>query len=165
MKNIIERKLPLNTIYTLTDKKYISLLDGMGCTCDNCGKMIANIATVSNGERSYNISFDCLDTILLNNCILSDMDIVEYQSYKAGLSKIMKFIKHLKDVLKNCQSVTGLKFESQTYESDWYTFYYLHNGRTESRDNSNVKIKGINFDILVKVVSDYFKTLTIINPA
>ena len=72
MKAIIERNLPLDVKYILTDKKYIPLADGYGCTCDNCGKLIANIATVKNTNgNSFNIGFDCLETILINNSLLS----------------------------------------------------------------------------------------------
>lgn len=162
MKNIIARKLSLNVSYTLTDKKYISLTDGFGCTCDNCGKLIANIATVNDGNKSYNIGFDCLDTILQNNAILSDIDIADYQQYKAALSKIMKFIKRIKEVRVSCKSVTGIKFEVPKWESDYHNFHWLHSGSTASRDNDYFKCKGITFDILFKVISDYFKDFTII---
>ena len=53
MKNMIQRKLPLDVLYNLIDKRYISLIDGCGCTCDNCGKLIANIATISNGADLF----------------------------------------------------------------------------------------------------------------
>lgn len=162
MKNIIERKLPLDRTYTLLDKQYVSLESGFGCICDNCGRLIANIATISDNTCTYSIGFDCLDTILTNNMILSKEDIADYVAYKVALSKIMKFITHLKQVLAGCKSVTGLRFEPQNWESDYYTFYYLHNNSLQSRDNSNVKIKGITFDLLYKIVSEHFKQLTIL---
>jgi len=161
-KNIIQRKLPLNVTYTLVDKKYISLVDGMGCTCDNCGKLIANIATISNGGNRYNIGFDCLDTILLNNAILSEIDIQDYEAYKAAITKTMKLIKRIKEVLTTCKTVTGIRFEYGIFEnSDFHTFYWIHNNNESTRDNDYVKIKGVKTEIICKIVSDYFKNLAI----
>lgn len=165
MKNIIQRKLPLDTSYALVDKKYVSLVDGYGCTCDNCGKLIANMATIANPvNKHFTIGFDCLDTILLNNAILSQTEIADYQQYKQALTKIMKFIKQIKEVCTNHKSVTGINMQIPALPqySDYYTFHWLHNGNTASRDNGNVKIKGITFGLLHKIISDYFKNLTII---
>ena len=70
MKQIIQRHLPLDVTYEVIDKKYIPILEGGGCTCDNCGKLIANIATVRSTNGTYNIGLDCLETFLLNNNLL-----------------------------------------------------------------------------------------------
>lgn len=47
--------------YTKISAIYISLIDGTGCTCDNCGRLIANIVTVKNEEtkKYYTIGQDC----------------------------------------------------------------------------------------------------------
>ncbi len=162
MKTIIERKLPLDISYALIDKKYVSLTDGMGCTCDNCGQIIANIATISDGSRSYNIGFDCLDTTLRNNHILSQVDISDFEAYKLALRKIMRLIKRIKEVTKTCKTVTGIAFERPTFKTDYHTFHWLHRGSMESRDNDNEKIKDVSIDLVYKVISDYFKSLTVI---
>ncbi len=162
MKKIIERSIPLNVTYTLTNKRYGSIIDGNGCTCDNCGKLIANIATIKNAGTSYNIGFDCLDTILENNAILSNVDIKDYRAYKASLSKVMKLIKRIKEVLKECKTLTGILFEMPSYESDYHSFYWLHNSNITSRDNDNVKIKGVSTEFVFSVISEYFKSLTVI---
>ncbi len=165
MKQIIKRNLPLDVVYTLMDKKYISIVDGYGCTCDNCGKLIANIATISNGSKSYNIGFDCLDTIIINNTILSQVDIVDYEAYKNAIDKTMKFIKHIKEVLTSCNSVTGIKFVNESFwvgREVYHTFYWLHSGSLVSRDNSNVRIKNVPTELVYKIVKDYFKSLTIL---
>ncbi len=51
--------------YTHIKSTYISLIDGMGCTCDNCGRLIANLVTVKNeGEnKQYIIGQDCAKTL------------------------------------------------------------------------------------------------------
>lgn len=50
--------------YTKISAVYISLIDGMGCTCDNCGRLIANIVTVKHeGGKHYTIGQDCAKTL------------------------------------------------------------------------------------------------------
>lgn len=163
MKIIIERNLPLDVKYILTDKKYIPLTDGYGCTCDNCGRLIANIATVKNTSgNSFNIGFDCLETILINNSLLSTNDIKEYESAKSMIPKIIRFSKTIKEQLSNFKTITGIKFEKQTYNSDWFTFYWLQNNEVKSRNNDNVKLKEMDFDFLIETIKYIFPKLQII---
>jgi len=161
MKNITQRRLPLNVTYTLINKQYVSILDGYGCSCDNCGKLIANIATINSNGKSYNIGFDCLDTILLNNAVLSQIDIQDYQAYKVALNKVMKLIKRIKEVLKTNTSVSGIRFEKCTYKTDYHTFYWVHGSSNISRDNDNEKIKGVTTEVVYNIISSYFKNLNI----
>lgn len=106
MKNIIQRNLPLNVKYSLISVNYISLESG-GCTCDNCGKFISNIATIRSENKIYNIGLDCLDSILENNNLLNDSDYLKYQysdkpaiqKAKSLRSKILKRIKDNKDFI------------------------------------------------------------------
>jgi len=51
--------------YSKISAVYISLIDGTGCTCDNCGRLIANIVTVKNEDtgRHYTIGQDCAKTL------------------------------------------------------------------------------------------------------
>jgi hypothetical protein len=69
-KKIIQRALPLNTKYSLVKISYLSIEDGGGQSCENCGRLITNIATVSGGGKCYDIGTDCLETVLLNNSLL-----------------------------------------------------------------------------------------------
>lgn len=68
MKNIIQRALPLNQQYDVLYIIHSSVEDGNACGCDNCGRLISNIAAIK-GQKGdqYNIGLDCLDTILQNN--------------------------------------------------------------------------------------------------
>lgn len=87
MKKVIQRSLPLNVKYTLVGVSYLSLEDGGGCSCDNCGKLITNIAAIKS-DRVYNIGLDCLDSILLNNDLLNGEDYFKYQySDKPAIAK------------------------------------------------------------------------------
>lgn len=63
MKTAIQRALPHNDTYKYISSTYISLVDG-GCTCDNCGKLIANLVTVENGSgKRFVIGSDCAETL------------------------------------------------------------------------------------------------------
>ena len=162
IKNIIQRNLPLNVTYILTDKKYIPLIEGSGYTCDNCGQLIANIATVRNSlGKSFNIGFDCLETILINNSLLSTNDIKEYELAKAMIPKIIRFSKIIKEQLSK-SGITGLKFDKPTYSSDYYPFYWLTNNQRTSRNNDFVKLKEMNFDFMITTIENIFPNLQII---
>lgn len=165
MKTIIERRLPLNMQYVLIDKKYIPLENSFGCACDNCGKLIANIATVknSNGD-TYNIGFDCLETILINNSLLSTNDIAEYEAVKKMIPKILRFSKHIKEILIKHEFVTGIRFETPLYKSDWMPFYWLKNNDLNSRDNDVVRLKDVSFPFLIETLKNIFPKLTILVP-
>lgn len=163
MKTIIQRNLPLDVQYIVIDKKYIPLENSFGCTCDNCGKLIANIATVKNTNKdSFNIGFDCLETLLLNNNLLSKNDIKEYENTKKMIPKIIRFSKTIKENLNKYPNITGIKFEKQTYQSDWFTFYWLQNNELKSRNNDSVKLKDIDFDFLIETLKYIFPKLQII---
>lgn len=63
-KNRIQRNLDLTKQYFFVSAKYISLIDGNGCTCDNCNKLISNIVTIKDNEgKFHNVGSDCADTL------------------------------------------------------------------------------------------------------
>lgn len=162
MKQIIQRALPLDVKYILTDKKYIPLLEGFGLGCDNCGKLIANIATVKNDNgETFSIGFDCLETLLINNSLLSANDVQVYERVKKMIPKVLRFAKHIKEVMSS-NNITGLKFEPHENESDYYPFYWLKNNSTTSRDNDFVKLKDMDFEFLKSTLRNIFPSLTII---
>ncbi len=159
MKNIIQRHLPLNIKYFVTYKKYIPLSEGYGQCCDNCGQLIANIATVKNEDgKVFNIGFDCLETILINNHLLSAGDVEQYERTKKMIPKIIRFSK----VIKEAKGVTGLLFEVQKYKSEYFTFYWLFNGQTNSRQNDYVKLKDMNFNFLLTTLKYIFPNIQIL---
>lgn len=167
MKAIIQRNLPLNTRYTVIDKKYVPVLEGGGCTCDNCGQLIANIATVRNEHGIYNVGFDCLETFLMNNNLLDGFNPEELEKVKRWIGQIIRFSKSTKEtILKSKEQrgleVTGLLFERPTHISDWFTYYWLQNGQETSRDNDSVKIKGMDFDFLITTLRNIFPKLNIL---
>lgn len=89
IKNIIQRALDLKKQYELIEVSYCSIEDGGGQSCENCGKLITNVATIRSEGRNYQIGLDCLDTILENNNrLISDADYLKYQySDKPAIQK------------------------------------------------------------------------------
>ena len=165
MKTIMQRALPLNEKYILTDKKYIPLVESSGTCCDNCGQLIANIATVrSETGKTYSIGFDCLETLLINNSLLSTGDIAQYERVKAQLPKIIRAGKKLAETMKNNRhlNITGLKFEKPMFaDSKFYPFYWLQNNDTSSRDNDFITCKDVDFALLIETIKNIFPRLQI----
>lgn len=162
MKAIIKRTLPLDVKYIVIDKKYIPLENGMGLCCDNCNKLIANIATIKNEAGNvFNIGFDCLDTILLNNTILSKSDISDYEKVKKMIPKIIRFSKTLKETISLNKSMVleGIRFEKQTYASEYFTFWYLFDKAKPY--NSYVKLKDVDFYFLIETIKNIFPKINI----
>jgi hypothetical protein len=165
MKSIIKRNLSLETKYTLIDKKYISLEDGFGCTCANCGKLIANIATVKNeSSEVFNIGFDCLETFLINNSLLDGKSILEYQQFKKFLPTYLKRSKDIKEFILNNKSLNVVSIEFDTldfknhvenwskyHKQQYLTYYYIfENGK---KYNSNLKLANeVNINDFLDVV-------------
>lgn len=168
MKNIIQRNLPLDVHYVVTDKKYIPLSEQLiPCSCHNCGQLIANIATVKSSNGVYNIGFDCMETLLINNSLLSNADVLEYERVKKMIPKIIRAAKKIQETIKNNSqaNITGLLFEKPMFSGDeFFPFYWLKNGEQKSRDNDYLKIKEIDFDFLLSTFQNIFPKLAIIKP-
>ena len=166
MKAIIQRHLPLNVKYHLIDKKYIPLVESFGTCCDNCGQIIANIATVkSESGLIFTIGFDCLETLLINNSLLSSGDIAEYEKARTQLPKIIRASKKLAETLSNNKhiNITGIKIEKPMFKGDkFYPFYWLKNNETTSRDNDFMTIKDVDFTLLIDTLKNIFPKLNIL---
>jgi len=168
MKKIIERNLPLSEKYFLIDKKYIPLVDRVGMCCDNCNKLISNIATVkSESNKTYNVGFDCLETFLINNNLLDGKSIEDYSEYKKQLPTLLKKAKEISEVIKetnkkNINKVVSLLLEISDFDhckrlgkNTYLTFYYVSSNGKKYNDNvrisSDTNIK--NFLELLKQVA------------
>ena len=161
MKTIIQRNLPLDTKYSLIDKHYSSLIDGNGTICENCGRLIANIATVKSGNgKVYNIGFDCLETFLINNSLLDGKSVDDYKKFKKHLPTFIKRAKELKETIKlNKDRFDCLEFDFTDFnkwvvyggKSTYLTFYYTHS--CGYRYNSNIKLSNdVNLNDFLEVV-------------
>jgi len=164
MKAIIQRALPLDVKYFLIGKKYVPIEQSGGAyICDNCGKIIANIATVKDeAGKVSDIGFDCLESILINNSLLSTGDIAAYEKAKKMIPKILRFAKTVKENLDKHSSISGLRFEAQTFASDYHTFYWLQSGNTTSRDNDYMKMKDADIHFVIETLKNIFPNLTFI---
>lgn len=161
MKKVIKRNLALNVKYTCIDKKYIPLSEGIGCTCDNCGKLIANIATVKSVNGTFDIGFDCLETVLLNNSLLEGFDVSEYDRVKKMIPKIIKAAKSIKEASEKTPTITGIVFDAKRINENYFTFFWQINKKT-SRSNDYLKIKDMDFDFLIETLRNIFPKLSII---
>ena len=160
MKAIIQRALPLNVRYAVIDKKYIPLSEGFGCACANCGKPIANIATVKSENGTYYIGFDCLETFLLNNNLLDGFSGEDLNTAKRTIATALRFSKRIKEV-KASAPLTGIKFMGIQFDK-WVELFWLLNGQTESRNNENFKVNGISYPLLIDTIKNIFPSITII---
>lgn len=167
MKTIIERNLPLTEKYFLVDKKYIPLVESFGTCCDNCGQLIANIATVkSESGKVFTIGFDCLETLLINNSLLSSGDVAEYEKARAQLPKIIRASKKLSETIQANKNIniTGILFESPMFAGDKFIpFYWLKNGENKSRDNDLLTCKDVDFTLFIETIKNIFPKLQILH--
>jgi hypothetical protein len=107
MKKLIERKLPFGKKYVFVSQKYIPIISGNGCFCANCGRIIANIATIKCQLNHFTVGIDCLETLLLSNEIdnlaTKDIEFIENNS------KLFK--KAYKSIKENIQNEGTSEFE------------------------------------------------------
>lgn len=62
MKKLIERNLPLADRYTLEG---ITHLERGTVACENCGRDLSNVATISNAAGAgFNVGLECVKTLL-----------------------------------------------------------------------------------------------------
>lgn len=155
-KRIIQRALPLSQKYTLISTNYISLVDGYGCACDNCGKLIANMATVKGDDNKYyTIGLDCLETFLINNNILDGKSIEQFKIVKKSLPKVVSVREQIKTFLKANTFITGVKIEN-LFDS-WITINYFQGSK--QRWNDGFKYKTMDFELLLKSLSSIDKNI------
>ncbi len=108
MKTVIQRNLDLTKVYSLEGVSYIPLIEGGGTCCDNCGKLISNIAHLKSEGKSFYVGLDCMDTLLQQSeTVLNWNDQYKYnwifkaaiQKAKSTRTKIMKLKKEYKENL------------------------------------------------------------------
>lgn len=89
-KRVVRRNLPINDKYTLIDSFYSSMENG--CCCDNCNKIIANIAVIKNADNKvFNVGMDCAETLTnLNGLYNAQMQFAESKGIRAKVNKAAK---------------------------------------------------------------------------
>lgn len=129
MKKVIQRALPLNVKYKINGVFYQSIEDGGGCPCDNCGKLITNIATIKNETGGvYSIGLDCLESILINNNLLDNESYLAYQySDKPAIAKAKSTRAKIINRHKENENFVA---EFVEFDGGKYGFsYYIKNGQ------------------------------------
>lgn len=94
-KAIIKRALPLTDTYKVHSFSYVSLIDGQGTCCENCGKLISNIVTLENqrGEK-FVVGNDCADTLTIDKSKMFFEVQPAFAEGKSLRAKIMKYFKN-----------------------------------------------------------------------
>ena len=154
-KKIIKRNLDLSQKYTFIDKKYIPLLSGYGLTCENCNKLIANIATVKSEKNEvFNIGLDCLETLMLNNKFLQGVKI-DFETIKKSLPKVKKERLYFMEFIKNNPKVNKITIEKSYINWIEYLFYVDN----KIVWNSNEKIKTFIPELFISTMNEINKNV------
>ena len=141
-KAIIQRALPHSSVYTFISASYVPLMDGIGCTCENCGKLIANLVTVENesGKR-FVIGSDCADTL---TSLKSDVKwvLTGQYAFNEGRQLRAKIQKNLKE-----NKISGVHIYTCTEGNKFIVFDIIKGGTSMQR---------INYpDITLKFISSF----------
>ncbi len=89
-----ERHLSHSKIYRIVDYNYLSILDGGGTICQNCGAIITNMVTVACSDgNDYVIGTDCAKT-------LTSIGEHELKNANMHIGQLKKFYKKLADLIK-----------------------------------------------------------------
>jgi hypothetical protein len=90
----IQRNLDLSKNYSITGSTYISLIDGSGCTCDNCNKLIANMVfIVDENGKNYTVGLDCAKT-------LTSLNKTELEKHESNIKAINRFHKKFNELIQ-----------------------------------------------------------------
>lgn len=89
-KRIIRRNLPINDKYVLIDSFYAGMENGT--CCDNCNKIIANIAVIKNNDNDvFHVGMDCAATLTqLTGLFAAEMQFAEAKGIRAKVNKAKK---------------------------------------------------------------------------
>lgn len=160
-KNIIQRNLPLDVKYILIDKSYLSIENGGGCSCDNCGKLITNVATIKNeSNKVYNVGFDCLETFFINNSLLDNKSVEDAQHFRKNVTSYVRKSNEIKEFIdkNNKFKISQIEFDVEDFKN-WcvygkttlLTFNYIFD--LGKKYNSYIRVKNdIN-------INDFFNVL------
>lgn len=140
-KRVIERSVPLNQRYEIVGSFYQSLEDGGGAICENCGRLITNIATIKGqGDgRMYSIGMDCAETITsIKHEWDFEMAKSEFQQAKSARAAILKMVKKAKEL--------GVEYEIKikTHETEKNFYKQVGSGMWEFRPKGEYECRKIS---------------------
>lgn len=107
--------LALNENYELIDSYYTgAMTDGGGTICSNCGRMIANVATIKNSNGDvYDVGMDCAETLTNLKGLYSAS--MEFSEMKAIRAKVNKATKQGSNIEYNIYSDGTLRISANTF--------------------------------------------------
>ena len=116
-KQVNRYNLPLDHKYRIIGFDYCgSILDGGGSTCDNCNRIIVNIATVETEEgKRFDVGLDCAETLSLVDC----SDFWKIKEQEALHRKLTSYIRTIKK-----QQEQGIKVSYEPSDSNMNV--YIH---------------------------------------
>src|SRR5574343_1324680 len=120
----IQGCLPVNKEYRIISEEYNPV--ECGTTCQNCGRIISNIATITDGKNNYLVGLDCAES--LQGCGIGESwAAMESKKKVARMARFVKwFKKYCKtyaywDSKKDC--ILFYDFEVSKWDSR-YTYKY-----------------------------------------
>jgi len=113
IKRVIRRNLPVNDKYVLIDSFYTSMENGT--CCDNCNKIIANIAVIKNdADKIYHVGLDCAETLThLQGLLGAQIQFTEAKGIRAKINKGKKEGENI-TFENNCKSEIVVKFNGNS---------------------------------------------------
>lgn len=138
-KNIIQRNLPLSQTYTLVETFYRSIED-YGCTCENCGKLISNVAHVKGDKdkNSYYIGMDCASTLTGIKDDYFNFELqakAAFNAAKSARATLLKTIKQAKE--KNIEVI----IKAKTFDDTKNFFKEINSGMWETESTDGLKFR------------------------
>lgn len=122
-KQVIQRALPLSDKYEIVETYYNSNSKELGetdyCQCENCGKLIANIAVVRNltTGAKYSIGMDCAKTL---TGVRDTYSVIQHENcFNQAKQARAKFLKHIKKC-KEANVAYTFKAEHHTDTKNFY---------------------------------------------
>lgn len=115
-------RLPVNVNYQVIGIDYQSLEDNAGA-CDNCGKIISNMATIKNEAGAiYTVGLDCASTMQLykNDAIFNLIEA------KKELARRAKFVKWVRTSQKEGKFSIVKSSGTREDGTEWAEFSFYH---------------------------------------
>jgi hypothetical protein len=99
IKNIIQRNLDITKTYTIEGSYYVGLENGT--CCDNCGRLIANVAEIRCNEtnKRYTVGMDCAETLsgIKGNFDFNYIHKVRFDQARQARTKVKKMLDKIKE--------------------------------------------------------------------
>jgi hypothetical protein len=111
-------KLPVNVKYKINSINYLPC--ECATVCDNCGKIISNIANISNENgKTFSVGLDCADTMSCYN----NNEEHQLLEHKKILARRAKFVKWFKTEYKSHFIRDNNIWFYKSMQTEWQSFW------------------------------------------